>query len=244
MRTALLLAVAFTAGCHYDLDAVDRPGGDGGGANADAAANDGAVADPCGEGSVPAAVHLHGAVLDAADSSPVVNVLVDAIPGGNALSASDGSFAIDVALGGVARSIALSFDPPDDGIYPLHGRAFQRPFDRADVDVQPRLHSFAQLDTTTLYDYMTNPHRDPEAVTVVLWVFDCEDNGVSGATVSVDPPADAIVYYMNDGSTNATGVAYALNVPPGTMTASATGAEDFTFEAAAGSVVIAQLLAP
>jgi len=244
MRSAALLLALFTAGCHYDLDAVDRPGGDAGGAIADAAATDGAVANPCGVDIVPAAVHLHGAVLDAMDGAAVEGVTVDAVPGGNAISASDGSFAIDVALGGVARSIALSFDPPDDGTYPLHGRAFQRPFDRADVDVQPRLHSFAQLDTTTLYDYMANPHRDPEAVTVVVWVFDCEDNGVSGATVSVDPPADAIVYYMSEGSTNATGVAYALNVPPGTVTASATGTDDFTFEAAGGSVVIAQLVAP
>lgn len=241
MRTALLLAV-LTAGCHYDLDAVDRPGG----ADADAAANDGAVADPCGAGSVPAAVHLHGAVLDAADSSPVVNVLVDAMPGGNTLSAGDGSFAIDVPLEGVATPIALSFDPAsvDDVDYPLHGLAVQRPFDRADVDLEPRLHSFAQLDTTTLYDYMGYPHRDAEAATVIFWIFDCEDSGVSGAVVNIDPPADAILYFDSDGSTNASGVAYALNVPAGTVTASATGAEDFTFEAAGGSVVIAQLVAP
>jgi len=232
-----LLPAALAAACHYDLDAVDRPGGDGGG-------SDGAVADPCDVDQVPAMVHLNGLVLDAQNSGPVEDVTVDATPGGNAVSAADGSFAIDVALGGVPRRIALALDASGGAVYPLHRREFQRPFDRADVDVQPRLHSFAQLDGTTLYDYGDNPHRDPGAVTVVLWVFDCEDGGVNGATVTVDPPADAIDYYGGGESTDPTGVAYALNVPAGEITVSATGTEPFTFEAPAGSVVIPQLVAP
>ncbi len=237
MRRGLLLAL-LASGCHYDLDAVDRPGVDGG------SGSDGAVADPCGVDAVPAAVHLHGVVLDAAEATPIGDVTVDAAPGGNAVSAGDGSFAIDVELGGVPRAISLALDSPGEGVYPLHRREFQRPFDRAEVDVQPRLHSFSQLDTTTLYGYGDNPLRDPAAVTVVLWVFDCEDGGVSDAIAAVEPAPDSVEYYGGGSSTDPTGVAYALNVPAGSVTAGATGSEPFTFEAAAGTVVIVQLVVP
>ena len=231
--------------CHYDLDAVDRPGDDGGGDLADASGADGAaVADPCEVDEVPAAVHLHGRVLDAADSAAIASVTVDAVPGGNTLSAADGSFAIDVSLGGAPRAISVSFDTQEDVVYPLHLREFQRPFDRADVDVQPRLHSYDQLDATTLHDYQDNPNRDPGAATVVTWLFDCDDAGVAGATIAVNPSPDAISYFGGGTSTDSTGVAYALNVPAGTVTVTATGSEPFTFEAPAGSVVVAQVVAP
>jgi hypothetical protein len=232
MLRYLLPALVATA-CHYDLDAVDRPGGDGGG-------TDGAVPDPCEVDQVPATVHLHGVVLDAGDATPVEDVTVDAMPGGNAVSAANGSFAIDVALGGVAQPIAIAFDAPGDAVYPLHRREFQRPFDRADVDIQPRLHSNTTLDSL----YGGDPVRDEGAVTVIIWVFDCEDAGVAGAVVTVTPSPDDIVYFGGGDSTDPTGVAYGLNVPAGDITVSATGTEPLTFQAPAGSVVVPQLVAP
>jgi len=237
--------LALVAGCHYDLDAVDRPR-DGGSDIADGGdgAADASLPDPCPVDAVPAAVHLHGAVLDAASSAPIEDVTIDANPGGNDLSSGDGSFAIDVALDGTATPISLVFDPPDGGLYPLHRHEFQRPFDRPDVDIQERLHSYDQLDASTLYGYDDNPAREPGTVTVVAWVFDCSDGGRSGAVLTVEPAPDAIIYFGGGSSTDPTGVAYALNAAAGEVTATATGSEPFTFEAEADSVTVVQLVVP
>ena len=221
---------------------VRRPASDASSAHADAALDGPGGVTLCDVEAVPDGVRLHGAVLDAADATALPNALVDAIPGGNALSNADGSFAIDVPIDAVATPISLTYDAADD-IYPLHRRVFQRPFDRADVEVSGRLHSYVQLDST-LYDTGAGPARDPQKVTLVAAIVDCSDAGVAGARFTIEPAPDKLVYFGDSSTTNASGLAYGLNVQAGPIIVAATGAEPFAFEASGGTVVVAQLVAP
>lgn len=88
---------------------------------------------------------------------------------------------------------------------------------------------------------MYSAPRDLEQATALLSVRDCAGDGIAGATVTLDPPAQ-IVYQGGGAATNGTGVAYALGVQAGSVGVDAGGAP-FTFEVGAGELGIIYLVA-
>jgi hypothetical protein len=217
---AALIALCLAA-CGYDVDAIHRP-------------------DPCTGRSAADTVHFHGRVADGSNNQAIADAIVDASPGGQ-VTAPTGDFVLDVPLGGMPTPISFRFTAPGDA-YPPHTGWFQRPFDQADFDLEPRLNSYQLLDSG-LYGG-TGPARDPAAATLVAYVVGCTNQAVAGQVLAVDPPAGKIAYFGGGDATSDSGVAYALDVPAGDLTLTIEGGESFELQASPGEVLLTQLLVP
>lgn len=225
---------------------ADASGGepDGGGGEADAMPADlGCIGDPLPtEAANPVTVSGGVIEIDLGGQSAVQGAIVEF------RRASTDRVLDDNAPGGT----------PADGSYSLSGRTRGNP-------LMAYLHSSAdELTSTRLYPPLPltadlgmipipmftpvileflSPDQEPDNGIVLVIVLDCSGMPIMGATVSSTPEAGEVVYAGDNGApdpaatgTGAQGLAYLLNVPPGTVTVDASANDMALFGHDVGSV--------
>ncbi len=175
--------------------------------------------------TAPATVHVQGAVGDA-NFMAVAGATIDAFVGssvtssGTAISAADGTFAIDLSSGGVPLDAYLRatktgfFDTYHYPAYP--------------IATSPIGFTVQLIDTATFTGFALLSGVTPDASkgSMLLVAADCTGTGVAGATIGV-APAGTLVYLRNRrpaplaSNTDSDGAAVVFNVPPGQVTVSA-----------------------
>jgi hypothetical protein len=184
-------------------------------------------AEPCGIADViPGTILVRGTLEDSSITTPIPGLTVDAMPGGVATTNAQGQFAIEIPTSGKPLHVVLA--TRGQPAYPDHTIHHQRGFDATPADASTKLLSSMSLDM--LYGTQV---RDPAASTLVVSVRDCRGDGVAATTVTVEPAA-AVVYQGGGPNTDGTGLAYALNVPVGSVTIMTGTATPFTIDVAAG----------
>lgn len=195
--------------------------------------------DPCVTGpSVPAAIKFVGLVSDN-DGAALPGRSVDLEPGGFDTSDEVGYFEIDVATNHepLAACVAIA----GGAGYQAHQVHYQRPFAAAAADVSMRMLSSAVIGSLyTSQGVVASPTRS----TLVVSILDCADARRAGETVAAAPPAVRTAYVGDGASTNATGLAFLLDVEPGTVALSTGSGVRFDVEVSQGEVFIVNLLRP
>jgi hypothetical protein len=179
--------------------------------------------------SAPAVVTIAGATDDEVVQHSVpdvsITLFLNDVPTPKATTASDGNgnFELMDDTTGTPRSgylLATATNYLDTYVFP--GTPF-------DVTPFPPLliAMFDQTDLATIGQATMKTINNSDVQGVVI-VTDCMQNPVANAVVTLDPPPEAIIYANNDmpmpgeTSTDSTGLAFIINLPPGSPTVGAT----------------------
>lgn len=196
----------------------------------------------------PATVTIAGNTIDEVDGMPVTGVAVtgyfqdvsEMVFMGS--SGSGGSFSESVSTGMIPRNahvVATETGYETTDMYPGAPIA---------GDVNLLVPMFSQADLTSLQTASMQT-LDPSKAQGIVLVFDCNQKPLAGATVTVDPPAGAIIYGMQNApalgqtETDDSGLVFVLNLTPGTITVTAsvgdTKLPTRTTSAGSGEVLVA-----
>jgi hypothetical protein len=173
--------------------------------------------------TAPPMVTITGTTIDEVVLSAVGSAMVEGFFDGvsasvfEAISDANGNFTGSLPTGGVARNGYLVASAPG---YLATNLTFGVPISAGLSGLQVPM--FTQSDLAMLGSAAMQSF-DGSNVQGVIAVSDCLGSGIVGATVTTDPPASAIVYANQNlpdlslSTTDATGIAFVFNLPPGTI---------------------------
>jgi hypothetical protein len=192
--------------------------------------------------NLPNTIQFSGAYLDSEIVAAIAGVSVSGTANGTAAGSdiTDLQGAYSFALPAAAMPLDATFAFARRGEYLPHAAYFQRPFADTPIELEVRAHS----ETTIAALYANHGlQRTPGFATIIVVLDACSGGRVAGATASV-ALAEQVVYPGGGAATDASGVAYALDVLPGPVGLSAGGSAGFGLTARADEVVYAYLVQP